>query len=561
MLHSKLVPGLLVAGMVIASVGTLAPAMAAPVTPTATAVTSSAAVPSDSPLRLRVRWNWRMPANIVDRTTFVESTQTVVPGPDGIPDDPLSPVPGYPEAGNAKYGDIPSDGRFKVLLDAGRSVGVGRLTCDWLIKSKPRVKRVDRPCVRPLAVRLPEGTFPVKLTVHDRQGSKTVTRPITVKNVLMAITGDSYASGEGFPPFHTVQNGQAVIDWDEPACQRSRWSGFVRSALAVEEADRRSNVTLVDVACAGAQVEEADDVGTSVSGGMLSPQQKLAPNSDPGAYMPAQVDQLRAIAGNRNWDVTLLSIGGNDVGLSPIVKTCYVDDVIVKKGNCYMLPVIGTQSQPLHEVVDTNLGILQERYARLAPCFGTNGGSCETVKVVNNAPAASPTASKPVVIDDLRDLVHAMYPDLTQQPNGSGGLEPCTIDDPVQTPLNPIDNTWVYGAIYKGRAGVPIPLPTNFPQYQTPNPNPVVPDHDGLLKLLQQNHTEYGWRLGLSLLRASHPHGVCAADRWEYGITDVADAPVSNESGALHPNDEGQAAYEDMLGPLSIKLAGLPVKR
>ena len=564
--YLQLLVGVTGAGLVGVSLGMTGPIAAATQPPPATAASSVAAsAPTGGPSKIKVKWDWTMPPSMIDKTTFVEATQSTIPGPDGIPDSPMKAVPGYPQAGKARYGTIPDDNKHLVMLHGDRSSGVGRLSCTWTIKSKPQVKRANRNCVKPLAVRLPEGTHRLTLKVRDRNGAKALSSQITVKNVLMNIMGDSYASGEGFPPFHGPDvDGRPTTAWDEPACNRSRWSGFVRSALAVEEADKRSNVTLIDVACAGAQVEEAAEVGVSASGGLLSPQQQLVPNTLSGNYMPPQVDQLRAIAKKRSWDVSLLSIGGNDVGLSPIIKTCLVDDVIIGKGNCYMLPVAGsTSTRPLYEVVDDSLTVVQQRFAALAPCFGAKGGdaNCATVKVVNNAPAANATPSKPVKFGSIKNMVQAMYPDLTQQPDGSGGTTACTLTNPLSTPLNPVDNTWAYGALYQGQVGKPIPLPTTFTEYTTPNPNPVVPTEPGLVPILKNNRSTYGWRIGLSLLRASHPHGVCAPDAWEYGVNDVATNPVNNPSAALHPNDEGQAQYEKMLGPISVKIAGVPVKR
>lgn len=515
------------------------------------------------PDRIKIRWDWTMPAGMSDRTTTAAPDYTPEAGADGIPDDPMKPVSGYPQAGNARYGPLPRDHRYVVTLDASRSKGKGVLRCTWRFDTDPKVVRRNTLCRKQVRVRLPEGTHGLTLTVRDRKGSKTKTDAITVKNVLMAVSGDSYASGEGFPPFRSVVNGQEQIDWDEPACQRSRWSGFVRAALEVEEADPRSNVTLIDVACAGAQVEYAVQVGTSASGGMLWPQEKIAPNGIPGDYMPAQIDQLRTIADGRDYDVALLSIGGNDAGLAPIVKTCYVDDVIIGKGNCYMQPPFGTSGKPFYQVVDESLDVLDDRYARLAPCFGASGGAdeCETVKLVDEQPATTPSASKPVRMSGIRDLIQPMYPDLTQVSNGAGGLEPCNTGPPLESPLNQIDNTWAFGTLYTGTPGKQVFLPTTYPEYETPDPNPVVAQAYGLVPLLVQNRAKHGWSVGFSMYRASHPFGACAPDAWVYGFTSGQQQGVSNQNGLLHPNDTGQQEYADMLGPMSIRRAGLPVTR
>ena len=161
--------------------------------------------------------------------------------------------------------------------------------------------------------------------------TKTVSSSITVRNTLVSILGDSYASGEGFPPF---RNPDGTIDWDEPACDRSRWSRFVRSALALEQSDPRSNVTVVDVACSGGEILE-QETNPAVARPEAccrrrrrSKQPSQQSNTGPGDFMPPQIDQLAAIAAGQTYDAGLLSIGGNDAGLSPVIISCATTDVL-----------------------------------------------------------------------------------------------------------------------------------------------------------------------------------------------------------------------------------------
>ncbi|MCB0920577.1 MAG: hypothetical protein KDC08_02045 [Actinobacteria bacterium] len=276
--------------------------------------------------RIDVQWDWSMPASMTDNDQYP-----------GIPDEPMQPVPGYQAAGNALYGPLPGNGLFAVVLDASATTVNGgsksRLQCTWKISTSPVTTYADTPCKTPLDAMLPEGTFPLKLSVTDTKTSvtKTVNSSITVRNTLLSILGDSYASGEGFPPF---RNPDGTIDWDEPACDRSRWSGFVRSALTLEKSDPRSNVTVVDVACSGGEIlEQPNNPAVSPNGGLLSPQKKIKQpsqqsNTGPGDYMPPQIDQLAAIAGGQTYDAGLMSIGGNDAGLSPVIISCVATDVL-----------------------------------------------------------------------------------------------------------------------------------------------------------------------------------------------------------------------------------------
>jgi hypothetical protein len=601
--------------------------------------------------KIKIIWDWNMPDGI--------------PATDskGIPQTPMQPVPGYQQAGNALYGPLPdgANGSYAVNLDATKSTGQGNastLKCTWVIGTTPATTLSGQDCSKPATTSLPEGNWPLTLTVLDTGSntSKTVQSSVTVKNVLMSVSGDSYASGEGYPPF---TNADGTIDWDEPACDRSRWSGFVRAAAFAEQSDPHTNVTLVDVACSGGQIlQNNTDPAVSKTGGMLSPQKKIVQPSEksdsgPRAYMPAQIDQLSAIAQGKNYDVTLFSVGGNDAGLSPIVESCAIFDGgsvalsnvwtalgtpggqtvlfdCTDAGQAEVIPDVadpvkstficepsgttgifallgscldGGVNPPLREAIDTNLTLLQEHYALLAPCFGAGGGAatCKTQKIVNNAPGGPFTATDPVVIKNIATATQAMYPDLTQRQKAGGDLAPCSVQEdptkpwggaitldptdpfnfskyklgpnlfgnPIMSPLNQIDNTWVLKALYEGKIGVPYTLPTsadfpnNVPLLQDPQQAQYTPTANGILTQVQDNRNNYGWAIATSMYNASHPHGACSSTRWITDMTDYIELYLAHgKTGAgLHPNEAGQAQYGDMLGPVAVGTAGLPITR
>jgi hypothetical protein len=229
---------------------------------------------------------------------------------------------------------------------------------------------------------LPEGTFPLKLAVKDTKTSvtKTVSSSITVRNTLLSILGDSYASGEGFPPF---RNPDGTIDWDEPACDRSRWSGFVRAALTLEQSDPRSNVTVVDVACSGGEIlEQANNPAVSPNGGLLSPQKKIKQpsqqsNTGPGDYMPPQIDQLATIAAGQTYDAGLLSIGGNDAGLSPVIISCVRPTSCRWSSTGSRTPASPGSSNPRSRASPTVRTERRYRASWTSPTFRTSQFTCE----------------------------------------------------------------------------------------------------------------------------------------------------------------------------------------
>ncbi|MCB0919161.1 MAG: hypothetical protein KDC39_11405 [Actinobacteria bacterium] len=526
----------------------------------------------------KVRWDWSMPPGMVDEKTWNRVDDPSSPhyidggyftdGPDGMPDQFMKSVKGYSAAGKARYGKLPKNDLHKVYLDASGSTGTGSLKCSWTIETDVLVKRKNKNCDKQLAVKLPNGKYPLSLKVTDSTGTTTVDSKIHVKNILIGIIGDSYGSGEGFPPFTRAGFGGATreLHWDEAACNRSHWSGFVRSAQTVENADHRSNVTLLDVACAGAQVSKSEIPGRT-AGGIISPQ-PVSYTHEGGTktgLQPPQTDQLRAIVGDRPFDNVLLSIGGNDVGFSPISKACLLEG---QGDNCYSKPAPWAPGEDLWVAIDHLLLELEKRYARMAPCVSSTGGNkaCKTFKITGGDSVADKrTKSKPVVLRKSSKLLHAMYPDLTTTTNAQGDIVPCYQDGLLpQSPMNQISNSWAWDAAYQGEPGKPITLPTIYsPPLPTPDPAVITPSAYGLAKQVVQNQGDYGWTPGLSMLAASRGHGLCATDEpWLYGIrTALTASNPANQSGAEHPNDDGQAAYADMMGPMAEDLTGVPVNK
>ncbi|MFN8124895.1 MAG: hypothetical protein U0R64_00065 [Candidatus Nanopelagicales bacterium] len=566
------------------AVGTGQAAPSAPATGAALATSAPAGAGHGT---VKVRWDWTMPTFMVDKLTFVPTDDksdpdwvnggSYVKGPDGIPDDPMAAVGRYPNAGPATYGKFPTDDKFAVKLDATHSTGRGTLRCSWDIRTKP-VTHVTNNCAKKKTISLPEGRYGLHLTVTDsHKNTKTIASHITVKNVLIAVMGDSYGSGEGFPPFTeaTADGKGRQLDWDYPSCNRTRWSGFVRGAQAVESADKRSNVTLVDVACAGGEIDKGyirsiESVAPPVTkenptGGILYPKPRLKANGIklPGYEQP-QIDQVRRITRNRTLDSVLLSIGGNDTGLSDIGIACALEDIA--KPNCYnAVPFYWDtkpNAKPLYQVIDRNLVDLAKRTQRMAPCFGEKG-TCETTKLKGGKPAKKATPSKPLRLVRDKNLVHAMYPDLTTTTE-AGAIVPCSNKFPPESPMNQLDNTWAWDSVYAGRAGKPYTLPDTYsPPLPKPDPKTITPKGNSIPVLLKQNQKQYGWSPALSMLKASRGHGLCAGDEaWEYGLTQatVASNPA-NSGAALHPNDAGQQAYADMLGPKTQRLTHIPVAK
>jgi len=185
----------------------------------------------------------------------------------------------------------------------------------WDIRSAvgPAQRHVRR--VPQMIVRLPEGRADVTLQVVIALpfGSfGVVTRDsIDVEDFLVVAIGDSYASGDGNPERHRGQTGGAPVWGDgfgDPAvgadhaqARRSSVAWPAQVALDLERSDPRTSVTFLSVAASSA----------TVARGLLAPQNSGLPEP--------QVPRVSALVGDREIDLLLVSIGGNDIGFSRLV--------------------------------------------------------------------------------------------------------------------------------------------------------------------------------------------------------------------------------------------------
>ena len=198
------------------------------------------------------------------------------------------------------------------------------------------------------SARLPEGTYDITATVDGTYGVGdsivgTATRSITVRDLLIVSIGDSYASGEGNPerrgatslgsltiggfPFDVSLNATWADDGvsagypalstaqglDHQRAHRSTISGPAQAALSIERADDRFSVTFVSLATSGATIDEGLLGPSDGKEPFLSLIYELAP-------LEPQIVHLADIAGNREIDFLVISIGGNDMGFANVVK-------------------------------------------------------------------------------------------------------------------------------------------------------------------------------------------------------------------------------------------------
>jgi GDSL-like Lipase/Acylhydrolase family len=202
-----------------------------------------------------------------------------------------------------------------------------------------------------------EGSRLVRLDARVGAESVSGARQVDVEDFLIVSIGDSVASGEAAPdvpdPFRAV--------WQSVPCHRSARSAHALAAERIEDAEPRSSVTFVHLACSGA----------TIGAGLLGSYRGIEPPRD-GSAQPPQVDVLREVAAARQVDAVLLSIGANDSHFGDIVVFC-----AIPARDCFeeRLPreLGGDGTRTVREAVRDSLRGLPEGYRRLAAAISAAG--------------------------------------------------------------------------------------------------------------------------------------------------------------------------------------------
>lgn len=153
-----------------------------------------------------------------------------------------------------------------------------------------------------------EGTYQVELEVERADGSLLgfKTHEVVVQDFLIVSLGDSVASGEGNPDL--PQASGLPERWQDQQCHRTALAGPAQAAIQLEQADSKTSVTFVHLACSGATIDE----------GLLGRHAGI----ERGRMLPPQVDEMRDLVGEREIDAVLVSIGANDVQFVSLITRC-----------------------------------------------------------------------------------------------------------------------------------------------------------------------------------------------------------------------------------------------
>lgn len=447
-------------------------------------------VPAQAADDVDVVWDWSMPpAATSARDDFIAVGS------------PLRRHPAAPAAGAILWGELPADGRHPVDLTACRT----RTRPPTEYRFRVPAAGFDSGAIRNCRVRalLPEGRHRIRVTVVDRRGRHEARNRITVRNRIVAIVGDSFASGDGHPYLDAGQRPWLTPDrsdyaWDDAECGRSSWGGMFRAVVEAESIDSRSNLTVLAVACSGAALgdtpERAVDVRT-------------------GATVASQWAHVARSVGSDRVDAVLLSAGAEDVGLLQAVRACARAEVDAGCGSR------GGTGAALEWDATAGLEGLPAAFARLADCLSGRGCSGQST---GQSLGVHPSA---VVAVPYPDLLRDRFGDFCDSATGpSGGLTAAAsrwLDEEVAYPLD--------SAIAAAAA-------------------------------------RHGWHVVAGMRAETRDNGLCSSrpavyrlDRQDDPFLAGADLPHGMR-GSLHPNPLGQSIYRRLLTPVLESVLGPPVR-
>ncbi|MFI7435321.1 PKD domain-containing protein [Micromonospora haikouensis] len=288
--------------------------------------------PSDNPLGSEPRLTRARPG---DRRTPVARIDWSMPDRYGMDADGDGLIDEHQDAAFIGRTD------FDVDLDACAAEGGSSPITEYRWSIGGQVVTAEN-CVK--RVQLAEGEYDTTLLVKTADGrTATTTAKVTVRDHLVVSIGDSVASGEGVPD--VPAQGDTPARWQNEQCHRSARSGPSKAALRLEQADRRSSVTFLHLACSGASVLPFVP-GDTTEGGLVTPYVGIVP----GAPIEPQVDAAARLSAGRDIDALTVSTGANDLRFSSVVKDCITT-------NCTWAPT--------GEALDERLAVLPEHYRAL----------------------------------------------------------------------------------------------------------------------------------------------------------------------------------------------------
>ena len=353
---------------------------------------------------------------------------------------------------------------------------------NWYVDDQQVIPRVDQPCVFVLDF-AKEGTYRVRVeqlppgTTGQVSGGVYVD-DVVVQDFLIASLGDSAASGEGNRPF--TDGSLASI------CHRSKTAFGLQAAREIEDADPRSSVTFVHLACTGA---------------------RLAGAALPDRDIVYQLKRLEALVGDREIDALQVSIGINDLEFAGFIVGC----------------ALHTRCEDAREYRDVSLGNAFDEirdYLRNRPRTPTYDQALSALR-----------GRLPDLFKRLDQEIRKRFPDLPSSRVYLVGYPDPLLDERGR-PCDPLIRGFPAPAAFRESGEGEVSwAERQFVQ--------------GLRADLANAASRRGWSYVDMGAAGFETHGYCSADSWFVGARKALGK--FNPTGIFHPNAAGHHAMADVL--------------
>jgi hypothetical protein len=244
------------------------------------------------------------------------------------------------EPGQALCGE--KDGETNWIADRDRTVrlkatALGHGACTWKLDEQA----FSAPCSGAMAH--VQADRPVRVEVQSSRGGAVLSDTLFVRDVRIVALGDSFSSGEGVP--HAQWRGllfdRSPALWLDARCHRSLLSAPSLAAAYLARQNPHLSVTLLHYGCSGASIangvmtpsaylETYENVARRYENSSKVDLEEAPADERPARFQPHDVgpSQLEQAAndllsqqGAQSADAVVISIGGNDVGFSDLVRS------------------------------------------------------------------------------------------------------------------------------------------------------------------------------------------------------------------------------------------------
>jgi hypothetical protein len=352
-----------------------------------------------------------------------------------------------------------------------------------------------------------EGAHRLTAKLAGKDGARVSgTENVVVQDWLIFGLGDSNGSGEGSPdiPSPPLPSRKPPV-WGSLQCDRSAYSYQAQTARSIENRDPKTSVSFVHLACSGA----------SIAKGMIGPYGGINPGA--GTALGAQVRRMARLAGKREIDAVIVSIGVNDLEFGAMVEHCILYPSCFNRG----YPSL-TSKDTLDEAMKEKFRRLPGLYDRLAATLDDEG------------------------VPDSRVYL-TQYFDSTRDGNGN-----------FCDPLIRVDA----GALAPVAAVIPHP----FVRRLVLAASNIVLDfdraeaqwaHDSVLARLNRQVAsaakKHGWGLIAGADQKFRNHGYCSGDgSWIVGLFESFERQ-HDHNGTLHANPLGHSQQATLAVPIVRK--------